>query len=225
MTEPTGSPTGEPAPQEPPPASADQAPTTPAPASETPGAPPAPAAPAAAPAAPPAAVATTPAATPIPPAADSAPPYWQSAPGPEGPAPGVYFADYGARIVAYIIDVILIGVVVGILMFVGILFSGGGNSGIVFTIMVGFSILVPLVYFPFFWQRDGQTPGMGVFGIRVVRDKDGGKVGWGSAILRLIGFTIDSIIFGLPIGYLWAFVDKRRRCWHDLIGGTVVIKA
>jgi uncharacterized RDD family membrane protein YckC len=36
---------------------------------------------------------------------------------------------------------------------------------------------------------------------------------------------IDSIIFGLPIGYLWAFVDKRRRCWHDLIGSTVVIKA
>ena len=211
MTEPTGSPTGEPAPQEPPPAAAEPAASAPPP--QAPAAPPI--APAPAP---------PPASTPIPPAAESAPAYWQSAPGPEGPAPGVYFAGYGSRIVAYLIDVILIGVIVGILSFVGILFSGGDGSGVVFTIMLGFSIIVSLLYFPFFWQRDGQTPGMGVFGIRVVRDKDGGKVGWGSAILRLIGFTIDSIIFGLPIGYLWAFVDKRRRCWHDLIGSTIVIK-
>jgi uncharacterized RDD family membrane protein YckC len=189
---------------------------------EPPAAPPA----AAAAAAPPPAAPAPPATTPIPPAASSAPAYWQSdALGPEGPAPGVFFAGYGSRIVAYIIDVILIGVVVGILSFVGILFSGGDRSGLVFTITLGFSILVSLLYFPFFWQRDGQTPGMGVFGIRVVRDRDGGPVDWGHAILRLIGFTIDSIIFGLPIGYLWAFVDKRRRCWHDLIGSTIVIKA
>jgi uncharacterized RDD family membrane protein YckC len=31
-------------------------------------------------------------------------------------------------------------------------------------------------------------------------------------------------VFGLPIGFLWVFVDKRRRAWHDLIGGTVVIR-
>jgi uncharacterized RDD family membrane protein YckC len=221
MTEPIGSPTGEPAPEGPPPASAAQPPAVPT--SEAPGAPPTPTATPVPPAA--TAAPTPPAPTPIPPAADSAPPYWQSGLGPEGPAPGVYFAGYGARIVAYIVDVILISVIVGILAFVGILFSGGDNTRVVYAIMVGFSILVSLLYFPFFWQRDGQTPGMGLFGIRVVRDRDGGKVGWGSAILRLIGFMIDSIIFGLPIGYLWAFVDKRRRCWHDLIGSTVVIKA
>ena len=194
MTESTGSPTGEPAPQEPP--SAAAAPVPP------------------------------PATTPIPPAASSAPAYWQSdALGPTGPAPGVLFAGYGARIVAYIIDVILIGVIVGILSFVGILFSGGDNSGVVFTIMLGLSILVSLLYFPFFWQRDGQTPGMGVFGIRVVRDQDGGPVDWLHAILRFIGYGINSIVFGLPLGWLWVFVDKRRRGWMDLIGSTIVIKA
>ena len=161
--------------------------------------------------------------TPIPPPISSAPPYWQSDPGPSGPAPGVEFAGYGARIVAYIVDAVLLGLVTGILAFVGILLAGDG-SGVLTTILIGFAVIASIAYFPFFWQRDGRTPGMQLFGIRAVRDKDGGPLGWGSAILRLIGFAIDSIIFGLPIGYLWALVDKRRRCWHDLIGSTVVVK-
>jgi len=211
MTDPIGSPTGEPAP--------------PAPAAPEPGSPP-PAVPAA-PTAPPAtsAAAGPPPSTPIPPAASSAPAYWPSAPGPEGPAPGVFFAGYGARILGYIVDVIIVSVVVGLLSFVGILFSGGNNSGLIFTIMIGFSILVSVLYFPFFWQRDGQTPGMQMFGIRVVRDQDGGPVDWLHAILRFIGYGINSIVFGLPLGWLWVFVDKRRRGWMDLIGGTIVIKA
>jgi len=27
------------------------------------------------------------------------------------------------------------------------------------------------------------------------------------------------------VGYIWIFVDKRRRGWFDLIAGTVVVKA
>ena len=163
--------------------------------------------------------------TPVPPAVSSAPPYWQSDPGLAGPAPGVEFAGYGARIVAYIVDSFLISIGVGVLAFLAILAGGGDNSGILTTILVGFAVILGLAYFPFFWQRDGMTPGMQLFNIRVVRDKDGGPLGWGSAILRLIGYTINSIIFGLPIGWLWVLFDKRRRGWHDLIGGTVVVKA
>jgi uncharacterized RDD family membrane protein YckC len=167
---------------------------------------------------------TPPSSTPIPPPVSSAPPYWQSDLGPAGPAPGVEFASYGSRIVAYIIDVIVLGLVTGILAFLAVLFGGGDTSNILSTILIGVVVIVSIGYFPFFWQRDGKTPGMQTFGIRVVRDRDGGPLGWGAAILRLIGFAIDSIIFGLPIGYLWAFVDKRRRCWHDLIASTVVVK-
>ena len=45
----------------------------------------------------------------------------------------------------------------------------------------------------------------------------------GAAILRLIGYWISAIVF--YIGYIWIFIDKRKRGWHDLIAGTVVIKA
>ena len=203
-----------------------QQPPEPQPAPPEPAAPPA----TPAPAAPPPASAPPPAGAPAPAAAAwsttdpaSAPPGWKSDE-PIGPAPGVAFAGYGARLIAYIIDWLIIGLAVGILWVVIAVALASGDNGFVTTVLVGATVLIWLLYFPYFWHRNGVTPGMMPFGIRVVRDRDGGPIGWGSAFLRLIGYAIDTIVFGLPIGFLWVFFDKRRRAWHDLIGGTVVIK-
>jgi uncharacterized RDD family membrane protein YckC len=154
---------------------------------------------------------------------------WQGPPIETGPAPGVRFAGYGARLVAYIIDGILLGIVITILsvVFVAIIAgaaasdSGGAAIGSTF-IYVFLILLLSLLYFPWFWAHGGQTPGMRMFNIRVVRDADGGPIGWGPAILRLIGYWVNSAV--LYIGFIWVFVDKRRRGWHDLIAGTVVIE-
>jgi uncharacterized RDD family membrane protein YckC len=81
---------------------------------------------------------------------------------------------------------------------------------------------VSIGYFPWFWARSGATPGMTAMGLRVVRDRDGGPISGGQAILRLIGYVINGLV--LYLGFIWIFVDKRRRGWHDLIAGTVVIK-
>ena len=173
-----------------------------------------------------------PAGTPAPVA--SAPSAWVSDPAPTGPAPGVEFAGYGARLIAYLLDGLLLSVVIlAIWLVLGVVLVGassgdgeaGGAAVAVMVIVLGASVLISLLYFPYFWQRSGTTPGMSVFKIKVVRDRDGGPVTWGSAILRYIGFIIDTIVFGIPIGFLWVFFDKRRRAWHDLIGGTVVVKA
>jgi uncharacterized RDD family membrane protein YckC len=151
----------------------------------------------------------------------SGPSTWQ-APEPEvGPAPGVAFADPGARLVAYIVDVVVtviaivaLAVLAGLMVFVAPFLS-------ILPILA--IIVVPLIYFPYFWQASGQTPGMRMMGIKVVRDADGGAVSWGTAILRLIGYWVSALVF--YIGYVWIFIDKRKRGWHDLIAGTVVIKA
>jgi uncharacterized RDD family membrane protein YckC len=82
--------------------------------------------------------------------------------------------------------------------------------------------VVTLGYFPWFWVRDGATPGMKMQNLRVVRDADGGPLSVGQAILRLIGYWVSGAVFYL--GFIWIFIDKRRRGWHDLIAGTVVIK-
>lgn len=145
-----------------------------------------------------------------------------SAPDPEGgPAPGIEFASPGARLVGYIIDVLInFGIFIVLTLVTGIFAAILPILAIIPFVGI---FLVSLLYFPYFWQRSGQTPGMRLMQIKVVRDADGGPLTWGPAILRLIGYWISGIVFYL--GYIWIFIDKRKRGWFDLIAGTVVIKA
>ena len=158
---------------------------------------------------------------------------WQPPVEEVGPAPGVRFAGPGARLAAYIIDgLVQFGVAVVLFVVVSALFVGAASTesdaatglavgGLILVIVL--VILFTLVYFPWFWVRSGQTPGMKLMHIRVVRDTDGGPIGWGPAVLRLIGYWVNQAVF--YIGFIWIFIDKRRRGWHDLIAGTVVIEA
>ncbi len=161
--------------------------------------------------------------------------YWEM-PDEAGPAPGVEFAPHGARLVAYLVDsVILIALAVALALVIGLVFLGGASASDdgrtveiapaavvgTFVLMIAILLLVVL-YFPFFWARGGQTPGMRIFGLRVVRDRDGGRIGWGAALLRILGMYVASAVFYL--GFIWILVDKRRRGFHDLIAGTVVVK-
>jgi uncharacterized RDD family membrane protein YckC len=159
----------------------------------------------------------------------AAPAAWQQSPGEIGPAPGVRFAPHAGRLIAYIVDGFLIGILITIVWVVLGVIGGGliaadsvGAAGGVFTLAVVLSILIYLVYFPYFWARSGQTPGMRIFRLRVVRDADGGPISGGSAVLRLVGYWISAAVFYL--GFIWILVDKRRRGWHDLLAGTCVIE-
>ena len=144
---------------------------------------------------------------------------WQGAETVTGPAPGIEFASPGARLVGYLVDLLIqfvLIVVLGILTIV---------LGVIFfplAILSSLAIVALAVgYFPYFWATSGQTPGMAIMKIKVVRDADGGPVTWGGAILRWIGFYLSHLIFYL--GFIWIFIDHRRRGWMDLIGGTVVV--
>jgi uncharacterized RDD family membrane protein YckC len=168
-------------------------------------------------------------------------PTWQTAAEAGGPAPGVSFAGHGARLGAYILDAILVGLVTTVLLMIvmvplfGTLVGIAGTDGEVdsadagaIAAAAGFVILgavviglFSLLYFPFFWARGGATPGMKVAGIRVVNDRDGSRIGWGAALLRLVGWWVSAAVFYL--GFIWILIDSRRRGWHDLIAGTCVI--
>jgi uncharacterized RDD family membrane protein YckC len=162
---------------------------------------------------------------------------------PTGPAPGIQFAGHGARLGAYALDAILVGfaataafVVLVIVLFGSLDLAIDANGEVVVgdagaaAASVGLFIagsmvitILALLYFPFFWARGGATPGMKVAGIRVVNDRDGSRIGWGAALLRLVGWWVSSAVF--YIGFVWILVDSRRRGWHDLIAGTCVISS
>jgi uncharacterized RDD family membrane protein YckC len=166
---------------------------------------------------------------PIPPAQPS----WQAPEEPAGPAPGYEFGDFGPRLLAYIVDgLILTGVVIAAVLIMAIPFAaiaGTGSRGSLSGPEAGFVILIFLAiavitlgYFPYFWSHGGATPGMRMMGLKVVRDVDGGPVSVGQAIIRLIGYWVSGAV--IYLGFIWIFIDKRRRGWHDLIAGTVVVK-
>ncbi len=164
--------------------------------------------------------------------------YWEAPKDEAGPAPGVKFAGHGARLVAYILDSLIIGAIYIVIFFVAAAlliggarasdFENGVRPGLVagaiglFGLFFLLTFILVFAYFPFFWARSGQTPGMRPFGLYIVRDSDGGKISTGQAILRLIGIWVSAIPFYL--GFIWIFIDARRRGWHDLIAGTVVIE-
>ena len=121
----------------------------------------------------------------MPPAAPAA---WQGAAieAEPGPMPGVGFAPHAGRLIAYIIDAFIIGVVVTVVAIIltPLLVAGansentGATAAAVF-LYVFVVLLVSVSYFPFFWARGGQTPGMRFFRLRVVSDADGSRISGG----------------------------------------------
>ena len=125
--------------------------------------------------------------------------------GPSGPR-----ASFGQRLGAYLIDVILIAIAVGILT--AVLKTTGYFVG----------IAIGLAYFVYFeGSPSGQTIGKRVLDIRVIDYATGGSLGYGKAFLRWIGRIVSGAI--CLLGYLWMIWDKEKQTWHDKIAGTVVV--
>jgi uncharacterized RDD family membrane protein YckC len=136
-------------------------------------------------------------------------------------------AGFWIRFVAYLIDVVIVGIpllILGAILgaFSGFSTSNQASAGLAIWYLI--AAVGSIGYFIYFWSAGGgQTPGMRVFKLRVIKT-DGSPVSTGSAFLRYIGMIINSIIFGLPIGFIWAAFDPNKQGWHDKIASTYVIR-
>jgi uncharacterized RDD family membrane protein YckC len=66
----------------------------------------------------------------------------------------------------------------------------------------------------------GQTLGKAAVGVRVVDAASGGPITLLAALLRLLGYWLSWLTFG--IGYLLAAFRTDKRALHDLVAGTRV---
>ncbi|MAS36761.1 MAG: hypothetical protein CL610_22340 [Anaerolineaceae bacterium] len=120
-------------------------------------------------------------------------------------------ATVGTRFIAIFIDGIILAIVGSLL--VGIGREAGG----------GVSFIVGLAYYWFFLtHQNGQTPGKKIMNIRVIKT-DGSDLSDGDAILRYIGYYINSFV--LLLGWIWALFDANSQGWHDKIAQTYVVRA
>lgn len=81
-------------------------------------------------------------------------------------------------------------------------------------------LLWSLGYFVTFWSTTGQTPGSRLLGIRVVRE-DGGVLHPARALLRLVMLGLATV--PLFAGFVPILFDDRRRGFHDMVAGSVVV--
>jgi uncharacterized RDD family membrane protein YckC len=127
-----------------------------------------------------------------------------------GPAPALAFGGFWIRVLAFVIDEILLWIV-GLILIWALKTTG---MWIAYLFWIGYYIGL--------WRTTGQTLGMMPFGLRVVRNSDGGKLTWGNAIGRFIGLTFAIAFF--MIGVIRVAFDSRKRGSHDMFGDTVVVR-
>jgi uncharacterized RDD family membrane protein YckC len=166
---------------------------------------------------------------------------------PEGVPLTVELADYGERLVAFVIDLV-IWVLLILLVFVPIVFTVGtaAGGGVALAIALFLGFVVRNLYFVLFelaWR--GATPGKRLVGLRVI-DRAGGPLTPAAIVARNLTREIETF---LPLGVLlvgrgaaaapnwenvmigiWMlffaalpFINRDRMRGGDLIAGTLVI--
>ena len=118
------------------------------------------------------------------------------------------YAGFWWRVVAALIDFLVNFLAQAILIVVGL-----GPAGIV----------VSWLYFSLFESSDKRgTPGKMACGL-IVTDLAGGRIGFGRATGRFFAKFLSGLI--LMIGYLMAAFTQRKQGLHDMIAGTLVLRA
>jgi uncharacterized RDD family membrane protein YckC len=136
-------------------------------------------------------------------------------------APAGAYGGFWIRVVAYIIDIIILGVVGGV---IDAIFhanpsdaSAGGNG------IAGFiNLVIDIAYFAGQWTYFGATLGQRVFKLRVVDAGTGQPIGLGKALLRWVGLFVSFLV--CFVGVIWVAFDARKQGWMDKIAGTLVVQ-
>lgn len=127
-------------------------------------------------------------------------------------------AGYGLRVVGYLVDGLLVGVLGSLIIYFAI-----SRSSVVMGIL---GALAGLLYGALLiggWG--GQTVGMKLVGIRCVMAADRAAVPWATAWLRAFVAAVFQVLWivGL-VDLLWPLWDKDNQTLHDKVAQTVVVR-
>jgi len=120
-------------------------------------------------------------------------------------------ADFGTRLVAWLVDAIIIGVPTFILLMI-----------LPLPLAYLLAFVGGIAYQVYFWTTTGQTVGKKLMGLKVVSAETGELLDTGGAAIRYIGYVISGI--PLYLGFLWVIWDPKHEAWHDKIAKTKVIR-
>jgi uncharacterized RDD family membrane protein YckC len=144
-------------------------------------------------------------------------------------------ATRGSRLFANLVNGLCIVPIFLFAIFGGVLADsrqpGGGNGATAgMALMIMLYVLVLLVLQIYYLTTRGQTIGKKVMGIRIVKQETNENGGFLTNVVVREGVTI--IVSNIPlVGTVLGLVDilfifrEDQRCLHDMIAGTIVVKA
>ena len=168
-----------------------------------------------------------------------------------GPA-GLFYADLPNRIIAYVIDMILIGIVGavigaitgGFMPVVSFDLSGWHYNYVAAIINAVIGAAISAGYFIYMWTAMRGTVGMKVLGMQIGSEKDGSTLSMDQAIRRwlafggwisiaqalnplpLLGILIGLVALGYVIYLLYTTAQSpTKQGFHDKFVGSMVVKA
>ncbi len=176
---------------------------------------------------------------------------WKPAEVAAGPTAGIAYADLSTRIIALIIDGVILAIV-GILVnsiLLAILFTSlFTNTGLWFigaVIVLVINVILGAIYFVYTWTTMKASPGQRVLGLMTVNEADGNALATNQAIGRYLvmfapGYvaSLASNVVGGALGLLlslaglgWSIYllyttanDPKRQGFHDKYAKSVVVK-
>jgi uncharacterized RDD family membrane protein YckC len=175
-------------------------------------------------------------------------PNMQQAPVEAGPAPGIVYADLVTRIIALVIDSIILYIpyIVVASILIGAMFATGGAIVTVFALVIGVAYAALAgAYFVWTWTTQRASYGMKFLKLECVNAADGATLTRDQAIRRFLflyagnliaivgqqvfGFGLGSLCGLIGLGYVvyllyTASQSPKRQGFHDVQAGTVVIK-
>ncbi len=133
------------------------------------------------------------------------------------------YAGFWRRLVAAIIDGILVSIVTliigGVLRLNSGLPTGPGSDNFLSNLI---NLIIGWIYYAAMESSEKQaTLGKMAIGI-IVTDLEGSRISFGRATGRYFGKILSAII--LLIGYIMAGFTARKQALHDVLAGCLVVK-
>jgi uncharacterized RDD family membrane protein YckC len=149
----------------------------------------------------------------------SAPGQWGSQPGSMSPVNRDETKVVGRRVVQYIIDYVLAGIIPGLAYW---LLDRGSLHWVGWFV----ATLIAVVVYLWYWvirprAHNGQTFGMQLLGLRVI-SKGGGPASMAQLFVRAVMLIIDTLFFGL-VGLITMLASRYHQRSGDHLARTLVI--
>ena len=131
------------------------------------------------------------------------------------------YGGFWIRVVAYVIDAIILIVVGGIIDAIFRVNPSQAGQG-AYNAASALNLVIGIAYFSYMWSQQGATLGQRIFKLRVVDANTGQRITIGKALLRWVGLFVSFLV--CFVGVIWVAFDSRKQGWADKIAGTLVLQ-